>query len=115
MVFYPFLSVTVRNDYARYSAEDEEMDLVTAFSISGLFGTSFFVFCFLLKQESIDAESGWKQVHGDVFRAPKMLILYAPLIGTLVGTGSVPTGCLGEFSGFHVVGLIISFSNITQR
>ena len=26
-------------------------------------------------------ESGWKQVHGDVFRAPKFLLLYSALIG----------------------------------
>ncbi len=27
-------------------------------------------------------ESGWKQVHGDVFRAPQCLALYSALLGT---------------------------------
>jgi transmembrane 9 superfamily protein 3 len=27
-------------------------------------------------------ESGWKQVHGDIFRAPKFLTLFSALIGT---------------------------------
>ncbi|KAL0486149.1 9 TM domain-containing transmembrane protein [Acrasis kona] len=30
----------------------------------------------------ITDESGWKQIHGDVFRAPKLLTLFSALIGT---------------------------------
>jgi len=51
---------TLRNDFARYSKEDDiEMD-----GIQGI------------------EDSGWKQVHGDVFRAPQQLILFSALYGT---------------------------------
>ena len=50
---------TLRNDYARYTSEDEEMEL-----------------------DKVVDESGWKQVHGDVFRAPRYLVLYSALLGT---------------------------------
>jgi len=50
---------TLKNDYARYTSEDDELDL-----------------------EHVADESGWKQVHGDVFHAPKFLTLYAALVGT---------------------------------
>lgn len=33
-------------------------------------------------QRDVGDESGWKQVHGDVFRPPSYLILFAALIGT---------------------------------
>lgn len=32
-------------------------------------------------QEHVHEESGWKNVHGDVFRPPRYLILYAALLG----------------------------------
>lgn len=55
---------TLKNDYARYSVESGsgdalEMDLDRAVE-----------------------EGGWKQVHGDVFRAPSYLLFYSALIGT---------------------------------
>jgi len=50
---------TLRADYARYSKEDDDMEL-----------------------NSVVDESGWKQVHGDVFRPPVYLVTYASLIGT---------------------------------
>ena len=50
---------TLKNDYARYTSEDEEMEL-----------------------DKVVDESGWKQVHGDVFRAPRYLVLYSALLGT---------------------------------
>ena len=50
---------TLRQDYIRYSNEDEEMEL-----------------------DKIVDESGWKQIHGDVFRQPSYLMLYAALLGT---------------------------------
>lgn len=52
---------TLRNDFARY-AKDEDMDM------EGM--------------QVIGEDSGWKQVHGDVFRAPSMLVLYSAMIGT---------------------------------
>lgn len=50
---------TLRSDYARYTNEDEAMEL-----------------------ERVIDESGWKQVHGDVFRPPPSLALFAALVGT---------------------------------
>jgi len=52
---------TLRRDYARYSKDDDD-----------------------LEEDSRDVgdESGWKQVHGDVFRPPLNLITFAALIGT---------------------------------
>lgn len=51
---------TLRKDYARYS-KDEEMDDM---------------------ERDLGDEYGWKQVHGDVFRAPGYPILLSVLIGT---------------------------------
>lgn len=51
---------TLRNDFARYAREDD-LDLE---GIQGL------------------EDSGWKQVHGDVFRAPDHLILFSALYGS---------------------------------
>jgi transmembrane 9 superfamily member 3 len=52
---------TLRNDFARY-AKGEELD------VEGI--------------QVIGEDSGWKQVHGDVFRAPENLVLYSAMIGT---------------------------------
>lgn len=49
---------TLRKDYARYS-KDEEMD----------------------DMGDLGDEYGWKQVHGDVFRAPSHALLFSSLIG----------------------------------
>jgi transmembrane 9 superfamily protein 3 len=50
---------TLRNDYIKYSNEEEELEL-----------------------ESVMDETGWKMVHSEVFRRPQHLMLYAALIGT---------------------------------
>lgn len=52
---------TLRNDFARY-AKDEDLD------VEGM--------------QVIGEDSGWKQVHGDVFRAPEQLILFSAMLGT---------------------------------
>ena len=52
---------TLRNDFARYS-KSEELD------VEGM--------------QVIGEDSGWKQLHGDVFRAPVHLVIYSSLIGT---------------------------------
>lgn len=51
---------TLRKDYARYAKEEDD------------------------DGDDRDAgdESGWKQVHGDVFRSPSNLVLFASLVGT---------------------------------
>eukprot|EP01137_Pigoraptor_chileana_P017329 Opistho-2@75249 len=51
---------TLRKDYARYSKDDDLDDL----------------------ERDLGDEYGWKQVHGDVFRAPSALMLFSSLIGT---------------------------------
>merc|ERR1719277_2301841 len=50
---------TLKNDYSRYTSEDDDPEM-----------------------DSVIDESGWKQVHGDVFRPPKKLALYASLVGS---------------------------------
>jgi transmembrane 9 superfamily protein 3 len=50
---------TLRQDYARFTREDD-----------------------LDEDERIGDERGWKHVHGDVFRPPPNLVLFAALIGT---------------------------------
>lgn len=54
---------TVRNDFARY-ARDDELDVE---------GNSMQV---------IGEDTGWKQVHGDVFRQPAHLEWFSAIIGT---------------------------------
>ncbi|KAL6043065.1 Transmembrane 9 superfamily member 1 [Balamuthia mandrillaris] len=51
---------TLRKDYARFGIKDDEDG----------------------QDDDISDESGWKQVHGDVFRAPSRLILFSSLVGT---------------------------------
>jgi transmembrane 9 superfamily protein 3 len=52
---------TLKNDFARY-AKGEDADL------EGM--------------QVIGEDSGWKQVHGDVFRAPENLVLFSAMVGT---------------------------------
>lgn len=52
---------TLRNDFARY-AKEEDLD------VEGM--------------QVIGEDSGWKQVHGDVFRAPEYLVLFSAMLGT---------------------------------
>ena len=52
---------TLRNDFARY-AKDDDLD-VEGINVMG-------------------EDSGWKQIHGDVFRAPDYLIIFSALLGT---------------------------------
>jgi transmembrane 9 superfamily protein 3 len=57
---YMILMRTLRKDYARYS-KDEEMDDM---------------------ERDLGDEYGWKQVHGDVFRAPAYPLFFSVLVGT---------------------------------
>lgn len=49
---------TLKKDYARYAKDDDDLE------------------------RDVGEESGWKQVHGDVFRAPPNLLLFSALVGT---------------------------------
>nr|XP_016469065.1 PREDICTED: transmembrane 9 superfamily member 1-like [Nicotiana tabacum] len=52
---------TLRNDYAKYAREDDDLESL---------------------ERDVSEESGWKLVHGDVFRTPRTLVLLSALVGT---------------------------------
>ncbi|MCL7033623.1 hypothetical protein MKW94_004414 [Papaver nudicaule] len=52
---------TLRNDYAKYAREDDDLETL---------------------ERDVNEESGWKLVHGDVFRPPRSLGLLAAVVGT---------------------------------
>ncbi|KAJ0442956.1 putative nonaspanin (TM9SF) [Helianthus annuus] len=52
---------TLRNDYAKYAREDDDLDSL---------------------ERDVSEESGWKLVHGDVFRPPRNLALLSAVVGT---------------------------------
>jgi transmembrane 9 superfamily protein 3 len=52
---------TLRNDFARYAKEDD-------LDVEGI--------------QMMGEDSGWKQVHGDVFRAPEYLELFCAMYGS---------------------------------
>ncbi|CAN8311961.1 unnamed protein product [Cochlearia groenlandica] len=52
---------TLRNDYAKYAREDDDLDSL---------------------ERDVSEESGWKLVHGDVFRPPFSLVLLSAVVGT---------------------------------
>ncbi|XP_073118956.1 transmembrane 9 superfamily member 1-like isoform X2 [Henckelia pumila] len=52
---------TLRNDYAKYAREDDDLETL---------------------ERDANEESGWKLVHGDVFRTPLSLALLSALVGT---------------------------------
>ncbi|KAL4556116.1 hypothetical protein LXL04_038757 [Taraxacum kok-saghyz] len=52
---------TLRNDYAKYAREDDDLETL---------------------ERDVSEESGWKLVHGDVFRPPRSLVLLSAVVGT---------------------------------
>ncbi|XP_015689532.2 transmembrane 9 superfamily member 1-like [Oryza brachyantha] len=54
---------TLRNDYAKYARDDDDLETL---------------------ERDVSEESGWKLVHGDVFRPPRSLALLSALVG--IGT-----------------------------
>ncbi|ONK56234.1 uncharacterized protein A4U43_C10F5500 [Asparagus officinalis] len=52
---------TLRNDYAKYAREDDDLESL---------------------ERDVSEESGWKLVHGDVFRPPRNLVLLCSVVGT---------------------------------
>ncbi|KAI5084201.1 hypothetical protein GOP47_0000370 [Adiantum capillus-veneris] len=52
---------TLRHDYAKYAREEDDLETL---------------------ERDVSEESGWKLVHGDVFRSPKNLVLLSALVGT---------------------------------
>lgn len=51
---------TLRNDYAKYAREDDDLETL---------------------ERDVSEESGWKLVHGDVFRPPRNLALLSAVVG----------------------------------
>lgn len=51
----------LRNDYAKYAREDDDLESL---------------------ERDVSEESGWKLVHGDVFRPPRNLVLLSAVVGT---------------------------------
>lgn len=52
---------TLRNDYAKYARENDDMETL---------------------ERDVIEETGWKLVHGDVFRPPQNLVLLSAVVGT---------------------------------
>ncbi|KAL0437917.1 UNVERIFIED_CONTAM: Transmembrane 9 superfamily member 1 [Sesamum latifolium] len=52
---------TLRNDYAKYAREDDDLETL---------------------ERDVNEESGWKLVHGDVFRPSQNLALLSAVVGT---------------------------------
>ncbi|KAL8155886.1 hypothetical protein AgCh_001076 [Apium graveolens] len=52
---------TLRNDYAKYAREDDDLESM---------------------ERDVNEESGWKLVHGDVFRPPRHLVVLSAVVGT---------------------------------
>ncbi|XP_038683970.1 transmembrane 9 superfamily member 1-like [Tripterygium wilfordii] len=52
---------TLRNDYAKYAREDDDLETL---------------------ERDVSEESGWKLVHGDVFRPPWNLVVLSAVVGT---------------------------------
>lgn len=52
---------TLKNDYAKYTKEEDDIELL---------------------ERDVAEETGWKLVHGDVFRPPKNLTMLSALVGT---------------------------------
>ncbi|GLJ41197.1 hypothetical protein SUGI_0852790 [Cryptomeria japonica] len=51
---------TLRNDYAKYVQEDDDLESL---------------------ERDVSEESGWKLVHGDVFRTSRSLLVLSALVG----------------------------------
>ncbi|XP_059631953.1 transmembrane 9 superfamily member 1-like [Cornus florida] len=51
---------TLRKDYAKYAREDDDLEAL---------------------ERDVNEESGWKLVHGDVFRTPQNLVLLTAVVG----------------------------------
>ncbi|KAI4298974.1 hypothetical protein L6164_032477 [Bauhinia variegata] len=52
---------TLRNDYAKYARDDDDLETL---------------------ERDVSEESGWKLVHGDVFRPPHNLVILSAVVGT---------------------------------
>ncbi|XP_060197925.1 transmembrane 9 superfamily member 1-like [Lycium barbarum] len=72
---------TLRNDYAKYAREDDDLESL---------------------ERDVNEESGWKLVHGDVFRPPQNLAL----LSAVVGTGAQLTTLVLLVIIFAIIGML---------
>ncbi|KAF8411890.1 hypothetical protein HHK36_004448 [Tetracentron sinense] len=71
---------TLRNDYAKYAREDDDLEPLENLKIAN---SPIGDYLTLYHQErDVSEESGWKLVHGDVFRPPRNLVLLSAVVGT---------------------------------
>ncbi|KAJ9667934.1 Transmembrane 9 super member 2 [Coniosporium apollinis] len=84
---------TLRKDIARYNRLDE-------LALDDLSGTS-------VVEEGVQEDSGWKLVHGDVFRPPKNPLL----LSVLLGNGAQ----LFMMTGFTIVFALLGFLSPSNR
>lgn len=78
---------TLRNDYAKYAREDDDLEtlvlLITPVIKKVRLSLLFLVTsAFHFQERDVSEESGWKLVHGDVFRPPRNLVILSALVGT---------------------------------
>lgn len=90
---------TLRNDFARY-AKESDIDLETSMGMN-----------------QMGEDSGWKQVHGDVFRPPEGLVFFSACIGTgwqllFMVLGVILYAMAGKYDSFNVILLVILISFI---
>jgi transmembrane 9 superfamily protein 3 len=52
---------TLRNDYAKYMRDEDDLDST---------------------ERGVGEDSGWKQIHGDIFRKPNYIMLFTAFLGT---------------------------------
>uniref|UniRef100_A0A3Q7IUF3 Transmembrane 9 superfamily member n=1 Tax=Solanum lycopersicum TaxID=4081 RepID=A0A3Q7IUF3_SOLLC len=72
---------TLHNDYAKYAREDDDLESL---------------------ERDVNEESGWKLVHGDVFRPPQNLAL----LSAVVGTGAQLTTLVLLVIIFAIIGML---------
>lgn len=89
---------TLRNDYAKYAREDDDLETLVMILLRFYICSSAVDFTFwendgntvckflsviiAAQERDVSEESGWKLVHGDVFRPPRMLVLISAVVGT---------------------------------
>ena len=77
---------TLRNDYAKYAREDDDLESLVMCNIEfgKLLQWSYIraIEVFHFQERGVSEESSWKLVHGDVFRTPRNLVLLSAVVGT---------------------------------
>lgn len=87
---------TLRKDYARYSRMESDAEEGVAVEVDSD-GEEVEKKTLIGRGEGLNEDSGWKQVHGDVFRAPTFLFIFSAVLG--IGWQIIVlTGCVIMFA-----------------